>query len=48
MEVQEFLIRVRQEGEPDIIVGRRYGAFVELQNDVRTFYSKSLCYDSLY
>lgn len=39
--IQEFLIRVRQEGEHDVIVGRRYGAFVQLQNNVRPFNSQT-------
>ncbi|RPB27624.1 PX domain protein [Terfezia boudieri ATCC MYA-4762] len=31
----EFLIRIKQEGKPDIVVGRRYGAFIQLDKDLR-------------
>lgn len=31
----EFLIRTKQEGKPDIVVGRRYGAFIQLDKDLR-------------
>ena len=34
--VQEFLIRVRQAGKPDIYVGRRYGEFVKFHKRLRT------------
>lgn len=33
---QEFLIRTRRVGHPDVVVGRRYGAFVRLHREVRT------------
>jgi len=33
---QEFLVRTKQEGKPDIVVGRRYGAFIQLDKDVGT------------
>ncbi|CAD6570517.1 MAG: hypothetical protein ASARMPRED_003770 [Alectoria sarmentosa] len=32
----EFLIRVKQEGQPDIYVGRRYGEFSKLHKRLRT------------
>ena len=34
--VQEFLIRVKQAGNPDIYVGRRYGEFAKLHKRLRT------------
>lgn len=34
--VQEFLIRVKQPGKPDIYVGRRYGEFAKLHKRLRT------------
>ena len=33
---QEFIIRVRQAGKPDIYVGRRYGEFAKLHKRLRT------------
>ncbi|KUL88356.1 hypothetical protein ZTR_05002 [Talaromyces verruculosus] len=32
----EFILRVRKAGQPDIYVGRRYGAFVKLHKRIRT------------
>lgn len=34
--LKEFLVRTKQEGQPDVVVGRRYGAFVQLDRDVST------------
>jgi PX domain len=34
--VQEFVLRVRKAGQPDIYVGRRYGDFVKLHKRIRT------------
>ncbi len=34
--LQEFLIRVKQDGKPDIYVGRRYGEFSKLHKRLRT------------
>jgi hypothetical protein len=33
---QEFILRVRKAGQPDIYVGRRYGEFVKLHKRIRT------------
>jgi hypothetical protein len=33
----EFIIRSKREGKEDVVVGRRYGSFVQLQKEVRAY-----------
>lgn len=39
---QEFLIRSKRVDQPDVVVGRRYGAFVRLHRQVRALHELSL------